>query len=74
VLETKTVGKIRGLQICGEAFAPDGELLAQARKRYLRRFPYAAVMEPELWILRPTLLKLTDNRLGFGHKILWQRQ
>jgi Uncharacterized protein conserved in bacteria len=72
VLETKIVGKIRGLQVQGSMFRPEGELLERARKRYLRRFPYATVMELELWLLEPCFLKLTDNRYGFGKKIIWQ--
>lgn len=71
VLETKVVGKIRGLQVCGNVYRPEGELHARARKRYLRKFPYAAVMGLDLWVLEPDSLKLTDNRLGFGKKIIW---
>jgi len=71
VLETKAVGLIQGLQISGEASRPGGEELARARKAYLRRFPYAAAVKLELWTLRPTCLKLTDNLLGFGKKIIW---
>lgn len=69
VLETRTVGKVQGLQITGKVQrAPtDGKY----RAAYLRRFPYAAVAELHLWILRPDSMKLTDNTLGFGKKIAW---
>ncbi|MDL2320548.1 pyridoxamine 5'-phosphate oxidase family protein [Alistipes sp. OttesenSCG-928-B03] len=50
------------------------ELAAAARRAYLKRFPYAAVAELELWVLRPTRMKLTDNTLGFGKKLHWERQ
>jgi uncharacterized protein YhbP (UPF0306 family) len=72
-LETKVVGKIRGVQVSGMIEKPQGELLERVRKRYLRRFPYARLMETTMWILRPDILKMTDNRLGFGKKLIWNK-
>lgn len=71
VLETRTVGLVQGLQIEGTAERPEGDLLQEARNAYIRRFPYAAVADLSLWTLAPTLLKLTDNKLGFGKKLIW---
>ena len=42
------------------------------RKVYLGQFPYAAAVKLELWTIRPDFMKLTDNRLGFGKKIVWE--
>ena len=39
---------------------------------YYARFPYAKIMRPTLWRLEPSWMKLTDNRLGFGKKLVWQ--
>ncbi len=75
VLETKVVGRIRGLQIAGRMIPRermDSSVAAQARKVYLRRFPFAAAMELDLWILRPQHYKYTDNTLGFGKKLEWE--
>jgi uncharacterized protein YhbP (UPF0306 family) len=69
-LETKTVGLIRGLQFQGTLFRPDDALRRQAKRAYLRRFPFAILRGSPLWTLRPTFLKYTDNRLGFGKKII----
>lgn len=74
VLETETVGKIRGLQINGTAFEPEGELASIAKKAYLKRFPYAVLKKGDLWILDITFLKFTDNRLGFGKKLHWTKE
>ena len=74
VLETKIVGKIRGIQFTGELFKPEGELYKRSRKAYLKRFPYAAAVKLELWILQVDYIKMTDNRLGFGKKIEWRRE
>jgi uncharacterized protein len=72
-LETKVVGLIRGIQLTGSAtlcHADEGE----CRKAYLKRFPYAIAVKLDLWILRIDHLKMTDNRLGFGKKLLWERE
>lgn len=72
-LETMRVGRIRGAQFTGTVSEPAGEELSRARKIYLRRFPYAALIELHLWVIHLDYIKLTDNRMGFGHKEIWQR-
>ena len=70
VLETRIVGKVQGLQICGTAERGDDA----DRKVYLHRFPYvAAIGELHLWRIEPDFMKLTDNTLGFGKKLIWKR-
>ncbi len=71
VLETKVVGKIQGLQMRGQALPAEGETRALARAAYLKRFPYAALHDLELWTFRPEWIKMTDNTLGFGKKLIW---
>lgn len=73
VLETETIGKIRGIQFKGNLFEPEGDLKKRAKKIYLNRFPYAVVMKTRLWILEVDYIKMTDNRLGFGKKLTWER-
>ena len=69
VLETRTVGKVQGLQITGKVKpAIDGDKLL-----YIKEFPYAIVADLTLWRLEADMMKLTDNRLGFGKKLIWQR-
>lgn len=66
-LETKTVGKIQGVQFKGvmeKASSTDASA-------YLKAFPYARAMNPTLWTIRLKEMKLTDNRLGFGKKLIW---
>lgn len=71
-LETKIPGKIRGIQISGRVEKLEGQALSQARKAYILAFPIAALMETCLWALHPHKLKMTDNRMGFGKKLLWE--
>lgn len=72
VLETKITGKIQGIQFNGYLSLLEGTLLAKARKRYLKRFPYARLMETTLWGVQLTFVKHADNRLGFGKKLIWK--
>ena len=69
-LETRIVGKVQGAQICGTAQRGDDE----DRKIYIKRFPYAAVAPLNIWAVEPTFIKLTDNTLGFGKKLIWNSQ
>lgn len=73
VLETKVVGKIQGIQFNGNLYKPENELLKKAKKSYLKRFPVAALMKTTLWVLDLTFIKMTDNRLGFGKKLIWEK-
>jgi hypothetical protein len=71
VLETKIIGKIQGLQF-------EGILKLSGNKDthkncYLKRFPFAILANTPIWFVELDHLKLTDNRLGFGKKILWKK-
>ena len=75
VYETKIVGKIQGLQAVGTLRSLDNkEELSNARKLYIKRFPYTAVMDLHLWMVDIDALKYTDNTLGFGKKLHWNRE
>ena len=69
-LETRIVGKVQGAQICGIAERGD----EKDKATYIKRFPYAAVAPLNIWAVEPTFIKLTDNTLGFGKKLIWNRQ
>ena len=73
VLETMIPGKIRGIQFRGTVSELEGELLQKAESAYLKRFPVAALMDTRLWVVRLTYIKMTDNRLGFGKKLIWEQ-
>lgn len=76
VLESKVVGRLQGLQLQGIVRRADTapETLAAAKGAYLKRFPFAAVMLSDLWVLEVSRLKYTDNTLGFGTKLHWPAQ
>jgi uncharacterized protein YhbP (UPF0306 family) len=69
-LETRIVGKVQGAQICGTAKRGDDK----DKATYIKRFPYAAVAPLNIWTVEPSFIKLTDNTLGFGKKLIWNNQ
>jgi uncharacterized protein len=71
VLETLIIGKIRGIQFQGIVSEPEGDLLSAAKSSYLKRFPIAALMDTRLWVVKLSYIKMTDNRFGFGKKLIW---
>ena len=68
LLETKSVGKVQGLQFRGEMVVCKKRAL---KDLYFKTFPYARAMMPKLWQIKMEWCKLTDNRLGFGKKLIW---
>ncbi|QOY55835.1 hypothetical protein HUE87_02245 [Candidatus Sulfurimonas marisnigri] len=70
VLETKSVGKIQGVQFKGVFSRLEDSSL---KSLYFKTFPYALTMNPKLWSIKIKEFKMTDNRLGFGKKIIWTR-
>lgn len=68
LLETKSVGKIQGLQFRGEFLILEDTRL---KASYFKSFPYALPLTPKLWQIKVDYFKMTDNRVGFGKKIIW---
>lgn len=71
-LETKIIGKIQGLQFKGTVSKAENELLSVAKRIYYKRFPYTIGTQSTFWLLKIIYAKYTDNKLGFGKKIIWQ--
>ena len=68
-LETDEVGKIQGIQFQAKMQVATKE----ESTGYFKAFPYAKVMNPTLWLITVYTIKMTDNRLGFGKKLYWNR-
>ena len=68
-LETDEIGKIQGIQFQGQMQVATKE----EGTEYFKAFPYAKVMHPTLWLITINTIKMTDNRLGFGKKLYWDR-
>ena len=72
-LETRMTGKIRGIQFAGLMKELTRNDLKTAKSAYLKAFPIAHLTRLHLWGLEPEIIKMTDNRLGFGKKLIWRR-
>jgi hypothetical protein len=68
-LETKTIGKIQGIQFRGSMTQENVNY-----ELYFKTFPYALAMNPTLWSIRLDEVKMTDNTFGFGKKLIWKRE
>ena len=67
------IGVIKGIQFTGKFITPTGELLEKMKKAYYSRFPFALTMTAEIWGIEITGIKMTDNKLGFGKKLTWEK-
>ena len=68
-LQTDEIGKIQGIQFRAKMH----KVTHNEGSLYFEAFPFAKVMNPQLWSIVLENIKLTDNRLGFGKKLYWQR-
>lgn len=70
VVESRVIGRLQGVQVEGRLVEAVG---GDYRERYLRRFPYAALHLDRLWVVEVDSVKFTDNTLGFGKKLFYQK-
>ena len=59
---------IKGLQFNGYVVRGNTEHAATV---YHRKYPFALAIKGDIWMIRLTYIKMTDNTLGFGKKITW---
>lgn len=65
---------IQGIQFSGLVYEADAESGIDAKILYHKKYPFAAAISGELWIIEPQFIKMTDNSMGFGKKIIWERE
>jgi hypothetical protein len=61
---------IKGIQFTGTFLLSEKELY---KKLYFEKFPMAKNMPGTIWTIYLSEIKMTDNSLGFGTKLLWSR-
>jgi len=66
-----TVAKIQGVQFTGEIVNPDSDQEKNFYKTYYKKFPFAKTKPSPIWGIRLNWVKMTDNTLGFGKKLVW---
>lgn len=65
---------IRGIQFTGCIIDNGNASHVHAAAEYHKKYPYALVMPGDVWIVQLETIKMTDNTIGIGKKICWQRE
>lgn len=65
--------QIKGVQFEGELLMEDHPLTKKAALNYYKKNPAALAMPGEIWTIQINVIKMTDNTLGFGTKLNWER-
>lgn len=75
--QPEDVRAIQGIQFAGHAeclgVSGDSRLMSAALDCYLARHPVARGMTSDVWLIWLEEIKLTDNTVTFGHKLVWRR-
>lgn len=69
--QIETLLHIQGVQLLGEAKHLVDEEFEKTKKIYLKRFPVASLYVKSMWKIEPWHIKFTNNKVGFGKKIIW---
>lgn len=64
---------IKGLQFTGQVI-PEGSWKEHAAAVYHRKYPFALAMKGDIWMVKLEYIKMTDNTLAFGKKIIWESE
>lgn len=62
-----------GLQFCGIFLKPEDIFLNIAKHTYYRKYPFAAMMKGELWVVELNFIKFSSTTLGIPKKIKWTK-
>lgn len=71
--EVTTVAKIQGIQFTGEFINPSKEQQKDFYSIYYKKFPFAKTKPSPIWGIELNWIKMTDNTLGFGKKLIWTK-
>ncbi len=67
-----TVAKIQGIQFTGKFIDPTEEEQKHFYEVYYDKFPFARAKPSPIWGIKLSWIKMTDNTLGFGKKLIWE--
>ncbi|MFZ7260710.1 hypothetical protein [Avibacterium avium] len=71
--QTDQVSEIEGVQFKGRAILLNEDTRKSALKRYYERYPFARLMNTDLWKIELDEIKHTSNKFVFAQKTYWQR-
>lgn len=67
------VSEIKGVQFRGEMIDITEKEQQEFYSIYYKRFPFAKGKPSPIWVVKLNWIKMTDNSLGFGTKLIWER-
>ena len=70
----KTVATIKGVQLTGKFIVPTTNEKEKFYAIYYKRFPFAKLKPAPIWGVKVDYIKMTDNTLGFGTKLMWEKE
>ena len=70
--EVTSIAKIQGIQFTGKLIIPDEKQKDHFYKAYLMKFPFAIAKPSPILGVQLEWIKMTDNTLGFGKKLIWE--
>ena len=68
------IGFVKGIQFYGQFIAAEGDFQEKIKQVYYKKFPFAHPMKGDVWAIELRYIKMTDNKLGFGKKLIWEKQ
>ncbi len=73
--QESNIQKLKGIQYLGNiTLINSGDEYENGLRLYQKKFPIAHVHKKALWKLLFTKIKFTNNTLGFGTKLIWERE
>ena len=64
---------IKGIQFEAIVLDIQQPLVKRTLGIYMKKYPLALAIPGDIWALQINHIKMTDNTLGFGKKIIWKR-
>jgi len=65
------ISKLKGIQFTGTCSLLEKDSEIRAKEVYTAKFPFVSLNKERIWVVKPDWIKMTDNSLGFGTKIIW---
>lgn len=67
------VAQLQGIQFKGNFILPNTKEQEEFYNCYYEQFPFAKEISSPIWGVKLNWIKMTDNTLGFGTKLIWER-
>lgn len=63
---------VLGVQLTGKLVIDNENLQTIARRKYYMKYPFAAAISGDIWMIKPDAIKYTENKMGIMGKEEYQ--